>query len=96
MKLTEFPVKEVIAIGAVAVTLTGFYFSTGFRLDVLEETSDSNHLVVNDNVQQIRELREDSIELSARLKRIDEKLDDVRIKIERLEETVLQRVSKEK
>jgi hypothetical protein len=87
MKLTDVPVKEVIAIGAVMVTLTGFYFSTGYRLDLLEAQAAD----IDANVEQLRELREQSITLNGRLERIDEKLDEVRFKIDKLEQTLIER-----
>ena len=54
MKLTDVPIKEVIAIGAVMVTLTGFYFTTGHRLDLLEVQAGD----IDANVEQLCELRE--------------------------------------
>ena len=91
MKLTDVPIKEVIAIGAVMVTLTGFYFTTGHRLDLLEAQAGD----IDANVEQLRELREQSITLNGRLERIDEKLDEVRFKIDKLEQTLLQRSKEE-
>ena len=86
MKLTDVPVKEVIAIGAVMVTLTGFYFTTGHRLDLLEAQAAD----IDTNVEQLRLLREQSITLNARLERIDEKLGEVRDKIDKLEQTLIE------
>jgi hypothetical protein len=90
MDLSKVPIKEVIAVGTVMVTLTGFYYSTGHRLEILE----ANASDIDKNAEQIRVLREQSISVDSRLERIDEKLDEVRIKLDNVE-TIL-RFAKEK
>lgn len=90
MDLSKAPIKEVIAVGTVMVTLTGFYYSTGHRLDLLEAHASD----IDKNAEQIRVLREQNISVDSRLERIDEKLDEVRIKLDNVETMI--RFAKEK
>jgi|DEB0MinimDraft_3_1074331.scaffolds.fasta_scaffold02508_2 predicted ATP-grasp superfamily ATP-dependent carboligase len=81
MNLSNVPVKEILAIGAVMATLASFYYSTGYRLDLLEAYADD----IDVNAEQVKALREQSISVQARLERIDEKLDEVKDKLDNVE-----------
>ena len=90
MKLTDMPVKEVAIVCTFVMGLTGFYYSTGNRLGILEAKAED----IDKNVEQMRVLREQSITLTAQLDRIDEKLDEVKQKIDNVEAALLKKANR--
>ena len=90
MKLSDLPIKEAAIVSTFVMGLTGFYYSTGNRLGILEAKAED----IDNNVEQMRVLREQSITLTVQLDRIDEKLDEVKTKIDNVEAALIRKANK--
>ena len=78
--MTTINVKEFIMVGGVAVTLAGFYFSTGYRLNSLE----AHAADVEDNSDIL-------ITVSHRLSTIDSELKEINKDLDKLEDMLKKR-----
>ena len=87
MELFKLPIRSMLAVAGVFVAITGFYWTTGFRLNLLEAQA----VGIGENEEQIQALREQSVGVSSALDRIDEKLDDLKIKLENVETIITER-----
>tara|TARA_R110002020_G_scaffold286182_2_gene501780 strand:+ start:2092 stop:2367 length:276 start_codon:yes stop_codon:yes gene_type:complete len=87
MELLKLPIKSMLAIAGVFVAITGFYWTTGFRLNLLEARADG----IDENEEQIQALREQSVGVTSALDRIDEKLDDLKVKLDNVETIIKQK-----
>ena len=77
----------MLAVAGVFVALTGFYYTTGFRLNLLEAQA----VGIDENEEQIQALREQAVGVNSSLIRIDEKLDDVKVKLDNVETMIKER-----
>jgi len=87
MELLKLPIKSMLAVAGVFVVLTGFYYTTGFRLNLLEAQA----VGIDENEEQIQALREQAVGVNSSLIRIDEKLDDVKVKLDNVETMIKER-----
>jgi|TARA_R110000824_G_scaffold311499_2_gene498611 hypothetical protein len=87
MELLKLPIKSMLAVAGVFVALTGFYYTTGFRLNLLEAQA----VGIDENEEQIQALREQAVGVNSSLIRIDEKLDDVKVKLDNVETMIKER-----
>ena len=87
MELLKLPIKSMLAVAGVFVALTGFYYTTGFRLNLLEAQA----VGIDENEEQIQALREQAVGVNSSLIRVDEKLDDVKVKLDNVETMIKER-----